>query len=113
MDGGSDVDHIHSLWPEDSQTISVKRLQFLLQRMDSVIVIWSFYIFIKNQPKRHFPRGPTDAETEAPILWPPDAKSWLIWKDPDAGEDWGQEEKGTTEDEMVGWYHWLNGHEFK
>ena len=47
-----------------------------------------------------------------PILWPPDAKSWLIWKDPDAGKDWGQEKKGTTEDEMVGWHHWLNGHEF-
>ena len=49
--------------------------------------------------------GRTDGETETPILWPPDAKSWLIWKDPDAGKDWGQEEKGTTEDEMVGWYH--------
>ena len=47
-----------------------------------------------------------------PILWPPDAKSWLIWKDPDAGKDWGQEEKGTTEDEMAGWYHWCDGHEF-
>ena len=46
------------------------------------------------------------------ILWPPDAESWLIWKDPDAGKDWGQEEKGTTEDKMVGWHHWLNGHEF-
>ena len=44
-----------------------------------------------------------------PILWPPDAKSWLIWKDPDAGKDWGQEEKGTTEGEMVGWHHWLHG----
>ena len=51
-------------------------------------------------------------EAETPILWPPDAKSWLIWKDPDAGKDWGQEEKGTTEDEMVGWHHRLNGHEF-
>ena len=48
-----------------------------------------------------------DTEAEAPILWPPDSKSWLIGKDPDAGKDWGQEEKGTTEDEMVGWYHWL------
>ena len=56
--------------------------------------------------------GRTDAEAEAPILWPPDVKSWLIWKDPDAGEDWGQEEKGTTEDEMVGWHHQLNGHGF-
>ena len=51
-------------------------------------------------------------EAETPILWPSDLKSWLIWKDPDAGKDWGQEENGTTEDEMIGWYHWLNGHEF-
>ena len=55
----------------------------------------------------------TDAEAETPILWPPDAKSWLVGKDPDAGRDWGQEEKGTTEDEMAGWYHRLNGHEFE
>ena len=57
--------------------------------------------------------GRTDAEAEAPILWPPDAKSWLIGKDPDAGKDWRQEEKWTTEDEMVGWHHWLDGHEFE
>ena len=57
--------------------------------------------------------GRTNAEAEAAILWPPDAKSWLIRKDPDAGEDWKQEEKGMTEDEMVGWHHWLNGHEFE
>ena len=56
--------------------------------------------------------GRTDADAETPILWPPDAKSWLIWKDLDAGKDWGQEEKGTTEDEMVEWHHWLNGHGF-
>ena len=56
--------------------------------------------------------GRTDVEAETPILWPPDAKSWLIWKDPDAGKDWGQEEKGMTEDEMVGWHHWLNVHGF-
>ena len=49
--------------------------------------------------------GRTDVEAETPILWPPDVKSWLIWKDPDAGKDWGQKEKGTTEDEMVGWHH--------
>ena len=54
-----------------------------------------------------------DAEAEAPILWPPDAKNWLIWKDPEPGKDWGQEEKGETEDEMVGWHHWLTGHEFE
>ena len=56
--------------------------------------------------------GRIDVEAETPVLWPPDVKSWLIWKDPDAGKDWGQEEKGTAEDEMVGWHHWLNGHEF-
>ena len=56
--------------------------------------------------------GRTDVEAETPILWPPDAKSWLIRKDPDAGKDWRQEEKGMTEDEMAGWHHWLNGHEF-
>ena len=56
--------------------------------------------------------GRTDVEAETPILWPPDVKSWLIWKDSDVGKDWRQEEKGTTEDEMVGWHHWLNGHEF-
>ena len=56
--------------------------------------------------------GRTDVEAETPILWPPDAKSWLIWKDPDAGRDWEQEQKGMTEDEMVGWHHWLNGHGF-
>ena len=57
--------------------------------------------------------GRTDAEAETPILWPPNAKNWLIGKDPDAGRDWGQEEKRRTEDEMVGWYHQLNGHEFE
>ena len=57
--------------------------------------------------------GRIDAEAETPIFWPPDMKSWLIWKDPDTGKDWGQEEKVTTEDEMVGWHHWCNGHEFE
>ena len=57
--------------------------------------------------------GRTDVEAETPIFWPPDVKSWLIWKAPDAGRDWGQEEKGMTEDEMVGWHHQLNGHEFE
>ena len=56
--------------------------------------------------------GRTDVEAETPILWPPDVKSWLIGKDPDTGKDWGQEEKGTTKDEMVGWHHWLSGHGF-
>ena len=55
--------------------------------------------------------GRTDAEAETPILWPPDGKNWLIGKDPDVGKDWGWEEKGMTEDEMVGWHHWLDGNE--
>ena len=54
----------------------------------------------------------TEAEGEAPIVWPPDAKIWLIWKDPDSGKDWRQEENGKTE-EMIGWQHWLKGHEFQ
>ena len=55
----------------------------------------------------------TDAEAEAPIVWPPDVKNWLFGKDPDAGKDWRGEDKGTTEDEIVGWPHWLNGHELE
>ena len=57
--------------------------------------------------------GRTDTKAETPILWPPHAKSWLIGKDSDAGRDWGQEEKGTTEDEMTGWHHQFDGHEFE
>ena len=65
-------------------------------------------------PKENLSRiftGRTDAEAETPILWPPDVKKWLIGKDPDAGKDWRREEKGTTEDEMVGWHQQLDGHE--
>ena len=62
-----------------------------------------FWVFIEK----------TDVEAETEILWPPDVKSWLFWKDPDSGKDWRWEEKGMTEDEMVGWPHWLNGHEFE
>ena len=57
--------------------------------------------------------GKTDAEAETPIHWPPDVKNWLIWKNPDAGKDLRQEEKGTTKDKIVEWHHWLDGHEFK
>ena len=67
-------------------------------------------------PKRNQPWiiiGRTDADAEAPKLWLPDAKNWLIRKDPDTGKDWRQKEKGMTEDEMVGWHHQLNGHEFE
>ena len=62
-----------------------------------------------DQPGDFF--GRNDAEAETPVLWPSHAKSWLIGKDSDAGRDWGQEEKGMTEDEMAGWHHWLDGHE--
>ena len=55
----------------------------------------------------------TDVEAETPVLWPPDGKSWLIWKDPDAGKDWRQDEKGMAENEMIGWHHWLSEHEFE
>ena len=57
--------------------------------------------------------GRTDVEAETPILWPPDVKNWVVWKNPEAGKDWRQEEKGTTEVEMVGWHHQLDGHEFE
>ena len=57
--------------------------------------------------------GWTDTEAEAPILWPPDVKNWLIWKDPNVGKNWSQEKKGMTEDEIVGWDHWLKGYEFE
>ena len=57
--------------------------------------------------------GRTDAEAKAPIIWPPDAKNWLTGKDPDTGENWRQKKEGMTEDEMVGWHHWLDGHEFE
>ena len=74
-----------------------KEIQWVLPKGDQ------FWVFI----------GRTDAEAETPILWPPHAKSWLIGKAPDAGCDWGQEEKRTTENEMVGWHHQLDGHEFE
>ena len=64
-----------------------------------------------DQPWDFF--GRNDAKAETPVLWPPHVKSWLIGKNSDAGRDWGQEEKGTTEDEMAAWHHWLNGHEFE
>ena len=65
--------------------------------------------FKRDQPWDFF--GRNDAKAETPVLWPPHAKSWFIGKDPEAGRDWGQEEKGTTEDEMAGWHHWLNRRE--
>ena len=72
-------------------------------------MIWHIVHSEGDQPWDFF--GRTDAKAETPVLWPPHAKSWLIGKESDAGRDWGQEEKGTTEDEMAGWHHWLDGRE--
>ena len=89
------------------------------QRIDAFVLwCWRRLVDCKEtqlfHPKGNHPWifiGKTDAEAETSIVWPPDAKNWLTGKDPDAGEDWGQEEKGTTEDEMVGWHHRLSGPE--
>ena len=79
------------------------RVPWTLRKSNQFILKDQSWIFI----------GRTDAEAEAPIIWPPDVKNWLIWKDLDAGRDWRWEEKGMTEDQMTGWHHRLNGHEFK
>ena len=76
-------------------------------------LICNWYIVNPKRNQSWIFIGRTDAEAETPILWPPDAKNWLTGKDSDARKDWRQEEKGTTEDEMVGWHHWLSGHEFE
>ena len=81
---------------EDSESL-LKKIQTVHSKGDQS---WVFF-------------GRNDAKAETPILWPAHAKSWLIGKDSDAGRDWGQEEKGTTEDEMAGWHHWLDGREFE
>ena len=80
--------------------------------LDRLVKRWLSWFYPKGDQPWVF-IGRTDAEAETPILWPPDAKSWLIGKDPGAGRDWRQEEKGMTEDEMAGWHRWLKGHEFE
>ena len=104
-----ELDHKEGWVPENwcSRTVVLeKTLQEDSSRLDSKIK--------PVNPKGNQPWifiGKTSAEAEAPILWPPDVKSRLIGKEPDAGKVWGQKEKGTTEDEMAGWHHWLNRHE--
>ena len=84
----------------------------LIQPMEQeVIVTFKNSYLYHTLPLAVF-TGRTDTEAETPMLWPPDAKSWLIWEDPDARKDWRWEEKGMTEDERVGWDHQLKGHEF-
>ena len=97
------------------QSTSCEMLGWMKHKLESWIVVLektlkSLLDFKEIQPVH--PKENHDAKAETPILWPPDAKNWLIWKDPDAGKDWRWQEKGTTEDEMVGWHHRLNGHEF-
>ena len=77
-----------------------------------MVTTWSGTLFLHSGLDRFEIKGVQVAEAETPVLWPPHAKSWLIGKDSDAGRGWGQEEKGTTEDEMAGWHHWLDAHEF-
>ena len=118
-----------SILKEVSPEYSLERLMLKLKHQLPVVKNWCFQTFVLEKPlENHLdckikpvnPKGNqpwmftgrTHAEGETPILRQPDAESWLIWKDPDAGKDWGQEEKGMTEDEMVGWHHRLNGHEF-
>ena len=88
------------------------RVQIRKTEVISIFYCLSICLRVKGEQSWVF-IGRTDAEAETPILWPPHAKSWLIGKDSDAGRDWGQEEKGTTEDEMAGWHHRLDGHEFE
>ena len=111
-------------WKTKSQSWDIFINQYLIK-------IWCFWTLVLEktlespldckeiQPVNHKESqswiftGRTDAEAEMPILWPPAVKNWLIWKEPGAGKDWRQDEKGTTEDEMVGWHHQLNGHGFE
>ena len=86
--------------------------QSVVLRPVLTIASWPAYRFLKRQVRWSGFIGRTDPKAEAPILWPPDVKNWLVGKDPDAGKDWGQE-KWVTEDEVVGWHHWFNVHEFE
>ena len=82
----------------------------MIKKKQELNNLWYIVYLYIEQDKNHV-LGGNDAKAEAPVLWPPHEKNWLIGKDSDAGRDWGQEEKGVTEDEMAGWHHWLDGHE--
>ena len=101
------------MWKLDcKESWALKNWCFWMKTLESPLDCKIRPVYSKaNQPWIFIER--TDAEAEALILWPPDVKRWLIQKDPDAGKDRRQEEKGTTEDEMIGWHHWLNGYEFE
>ena len=99
------------LWGIDSYREKQEGTGLAGRKIQSTVHAWQSRINSKDN-FGFVPWWKTDVEAETPILWPPDVKSRLIGKDPDAGKDWNQEEKGMTEDEIVGWYHRLNGHEF-
>ena len=105
------------MWELDWRKLSIKELMLLTVVLEKTLESpWDCEEIQPVHPKGDQPWvfiGRTDAEAETSVLWPPNAKNWLIWKDPDAGKDWRREEKGTTEDELVGWHHWLNGREFE
>ena len=103
-----DLDHRECWWPKNWYFWSV----VLEKSLESPLDCKKTQVHPKGYQSWVFIGG-IDVEAETPILQPPDKKSWLIWKDPDTGQDWRQEEKGMTEDEMVGWHHWLDGHGFR
>ena len=105
---------LHSCTSKCVFVLILRRFSVLGQVRFLAVTVFSKFInciivMVLDQPWVFF--GRNDAKAETPVLWPPYAKSWLIGKDSDAGRDWRQEEKGTTEDEMAGWHHWLDGHE--
>ena len=109
------VKGITTHWTDGTLTPSKRWNVFILidESFDSTTMSWVSLGQKEKGNQSWIFIGRTDAEAEAPKLWPPDAKNWFIGKDPDAGEDWRQEDKGTAEDKMVGWHHWLNEHEFE
>ena len=95
-----------------SLSMIISRSIHVACKWDCFIVFYDWVIPVHSKGDQSWVFfGRNDAKAETPVLWPPHAKSWLIGKDSDAGRDWGQEEKGTTEDEMAGWHHWLDGRE--
>ena len=99
---------LSSLYILEIYPLSVALFAIIFSHSEGCLLI--LFIVLRAQPWLFI--GMTDAEAKAPILWPPDVKNWLIWKDSDSGKDWGLEKKGMTEDKMVGWHHWLDRHEF-
>ena len=104
-----------NVWPQ--RRLSTKELSFWTVVLEKTLESpWDCKEIKPGNPKRNqfwIFIWRTDAEAETPILWEPDVNNWLIWKEGDSGNNWRQKEKGTTENEMVGWHHWLNGHEFQ